>query len=331
MQEILSFQDLPGNEAVKSCLKRMVEKGAIANSLLFAGPENAQMMLFAQSFASLIICADDPQGLHKKKIKTGIHPDLHILRPEGKLGLHSMDSLRQMNAEVTLPANEAKKKVFIIEDAHRMWPYSANALLKMFEEPPKDTIIILTSHAPQQLLPTIISRCRTLYFQGPKEVSERESALLEILKTTAFPTYKAFQQAVKGVADSMEKYRKEMEEAAREEFTSQIHGEMTAALKQACEKQSEGAASMAFQAKADVLFEDVMAWYRDLHLLKEQGNPELLFYSKNCEDLSRTLQSKPLPSMDNVIQAVSEAKLALERSLPIASALEGLFLKLNKV
>lgn len=330
MQEYFSLSDLPGNESVKDYLKRMVEKRTIANSLLFAGPENAKKMEFAQAFALMIICADDPHGNHKKKLKAGIHPDLHILRPEGKLGLHSMDSLRAMNAEVTLPPNEAKKKVFILEDAHRMWPYSANALLKTFEEPPKDTVIILTSHAPQQLLPTIISRCRTIYFHGSKEATHRESILMDILKPSQFGSYKAFQQAVKAIAESLEKYRKEMEEAAREEFTSQISGEMTAYLKQVCEKQSEGAASMAFQAKADILLEDILAWYRDLHLLKENGNTDLLFYSKNKAELEQALQTS-IPSLEHVSNAISDSKLAMERSLPIAHTLENLFLKLNRI
>jgi len=326
-----SLDQLKGNDAVKGYLKRMAAQERVAHSLLFAGPENAGKSAFAKAFAELLICKEDPQGKHRHKLQAGAHPDLHILRPEGKLGLHSIDSLRHFIGEVHLPPHEAKVKLFIIEEAHRMWPYSANALLKTFEEPPLDTIIILLTHAPQSLLPTILSRCRTVYFQASEESVRKESILAEVLEKTAFQSYKEFQQTIKGIAEILEKERKETEVAAAEELAKQLPSTLTALQKQSFEKQAEGVASMALQVKTDQLLEEVMAWYRDMHLLKYGGTLTHLFYSHRQSELSHALQSTPLPSLDQVMQAVADAKLALERSTPIAHVLENLFLKLNRI
>ncbi len=321
MKSKVQVQFPPGNEAVQNYLLRMVDQGSIAHSLLFAGPESAPKLAFATAFAARLIGKEE-------KLSSGSHPDLHILRPEGKLGLHSMESLRQFIAEVYLPPFESSRKVFILEDAHRMWPYSANALLKTFEEPPKDTVIILLSHRPEALLPTILSRCRTVRFQGVKESqTEKEQVLLPLLICPKFNSYKEFQKSIKTVAESLEKKRKEIEESVREEMGKQLSADLNAAQKQPLEKQAESAGTMALQEQMDQIFSEILAWYRDMHLIRNQGDQKYLHYP----ELIQSLQRGDLISMETILQAVSDAKLALERSLPIAHCLENLFLKLNRI
>jgi DNA polymerase-3 subunit delta' len=128
-----AFDDIIGNDQIKNYLAGMVEKRMIAQSLLFAGPDGIGKSLFAQSFAKLIVGAKNPS-----------HPDIYHYHTEGKIGMHSIQSMRQFSEEVYLGPYEAKKKVFIIHDAHRMLTYSANALLKTFEEPaPKQVAFFL--------------------------------------------------------------------------------------------------------------------------------------------------------------------------------------------
>lgn len=82
----------------------------------------------------------------------------------GPLGIR-IDSIRYIEHKISLSANEANRKIYIIEDAHEMTTQAANAFLKTLEEPPADTIIILTTSKPNSLLPTIISRCQQIQFQ----------------------------------------------------------------------------------------------------------------------------------------------------------------------
>jgi DNA polymerase III subunit delta' len=89
-----------------------------------------------------------------------------------------INSIREIRREASLTGFEAGWKIFLVMDAEYLNDESSNALLKTLEEPPRDTILLLTSAAPDQLLPTIVSRCQHLRL-GPLEVQEIRSALEE--------------------------------------------------------------------------------------------------------------------------------------------------------
>lgn len=75
-------------------------------------------------------------------------------------------AIRWVQNRLSLSKNEAEKRICIIEDADRMNINTANAFLKTLEEPPEDTVIILTSSKPNFLLPTILSRCQRVAFNN---------------------------------------------------------------------------------------------------------------------------------------------------------------------
>ena len=92
-------------------------------------------------------------------------------------------SIRMLEHRIQLTPNEGIFKVCIIEDADQMNTKAANVFLKTLEEPPADTVIILTTSRPNSLLPTILSRCQQIPFQPvPKQIIEEtllENNLLE--------------------------------------------------------------------------------------------------------------------------------------------------------
>ncbi len=95
------------------------------------------------------------------KIAAGIHPDVVTLVREGAAQIVPIESVRtQVIGRIGLPPHEAEVRVFIVEEATTMAPPAANALLKTLEEPPSRTLFILCTTAPEQLLPTIRSRCQ---------------------------------------------------------------------------------------------------------------------------------------------------------------------------
>jgi DNA polymerase III subunit delta' len=75
-------------------------------------------------------------------------------------------SIRQIKREIYLTGKAGKKKVFIISNCDRMNPQSANSLLKILEEPPKDSVLILTTSKINSLLPTIVGRCQKIKFDS---------------------------------------------------------------------------------------------------------------------------------------------------------------------
>jgi len=349
------LSDLIGNPHIKKYLTRMLEKKAIANSLLFGGPDGVGKGLFALGFAEALLGSPT-------------HPDLHIYRPAGKIGMHPIETLRKFSEEVYMAPFQGKWKVFIIHDAERMLPTSANALLKTFEEPPQDTVIILLSSQPSALLPTILSRCRTLHFHAIPETeiaeylekklkvgsdeakrlsflsqgslgdalklmsegkSQVRQKLLALLSKGPFNDYKQLTEAVQGIAEEIETAKKQIEESMQEELMSKMQDTMTAAQKESLQKQVDGAVAMHQKHAAQELFDILLGWYRDLQLMLVKGNRKLLMHSDFESEMEQALHRGEILSIDQVQKAIAEARLSLDRSTSLALTLETLFLKLN--
>jgi DNA polymerase III subunit delta' len=222
------FSHIIGNEHIKHYLINMVDRNAVANSLLFAGPDGIGKSLFAEAFAKLLLCSNDPEGIHCHKIESGSHPDVRIYHPEGKIGMHSIDSMRQFSEEVYLSPYEGLWKVFIIHDADRMLSYSANALLKTFEEPAPRSLIILLSSNPKALLPTVLSRCRTLRFHLPPERAVQHlttqienpirTKLLQVLALGKMSSYSQLMETASEIGDLLDARKLEVEQLTRSEL-----------------------------------------------------------------------------------------------------------------
>ena len=107
-------------------------------------------------------------------------PRLHLVRrsedDKGRLRAEIViDDIRRMIEFFHLSAIDGGRRVVIIDAADDMNPQSANAVLKMLEEPPRDAMLLLISDQPGRLLPTIRSRCRLLSFDplGEDDVAQR--------------------------------------------------------------------------------------------------------------------------------------------------------------
>lgn len=77
-----------------------------------------------------------------------------------------ISSIREIKDLIYLTGSDNRTKVFLISDADNMNPQSANALLKILEEPPKNSLLILTTSRLNSLLPTIIGRCQKIHFES---------------------------------------------------------------------------------------------------------------------------------------------------------------------
>lgn len=359
-----AFSHLVGNEDVKNYLATILKRQAISNSLLFAGPEGVGKSLFALAFARELL-AKTPEA--QAKFEAGNHPDLHIFRPEGKIGMHSIQSMRELTEMVYKHPYEAERKVFIIYDADRMLTYSANALLKTFEEPAKQSVIILLSHAPQRLLPTVLSRCRSILFQTvpesliqgqliaqgkpieeakilasrargsfaaasrlqSEEGNQVREKLLALLAQPKFTHYQQVMQAAADIANVVEAAKSGIEEASRKEHVHEMWDHLSAVQKEEIEKEIEGAVAMRQTAEAHALFDVILSWYRDLWLLHTSGNTVHLLNNDRYAALEQAYQRGELLPLSKVQEFIAQAKLALERSTSLQIALEGLLLQLR--
>jgi len=174
-----------GQERVTDLLRRAVERDRMPNAYLFSGPLGAPLLDTAIALACALNCQ---RGLGVacgecdscSKIIGGIHPDVVTLVREGAANIVPIESVRtQVLGRIGLPPHEADTRVFIVEEATAMAPPAANALLKTLEEPPARTLFVLCTTAPEQLLPTIRSRCQRVRFGGGAPVADADPARAE--------------------------------------------------------------------------------------------------------------------------------------------------------
>jgi DNA polymerase III delta' subunit len=176
------WQGLAGQDRVAALLRAAIERGRVPHAYLFSGPPGAPLGDTALALACALNCHVSPgDGCGDCEICTriigGIHPDVVTLVREGAAQIVPIESVRaQVIGRIGLPPHEADVRVFIVEEATAMAPPAANALLKTLEEPPPRTLFVLCTTAPEQLLPTIRSRCQRVRFGGGAAVVEADPA-----------------------------------------------------------------------------------------------------------------------------------------------------------
>lgn len=153
-------------------LRRAIARDRVPHAYLFSGPAGAPLVDTAMALAMALSC-QTARGLGCgtceacAKIAAGIHPDVVTLVREGAAQIVPIESVRnQVIARIGLPPHEGLIRMFVVEEATAMAPPAANALLKTLEEPPARTLFVLCTTAPEQLLPTIRSRCQRIRFAG---------------------------------------------------------------------------------------------------------------------------------------------------------------------
>jgi DNA polymerase-3 subunit delta' len=161
----------------------MVAAGRLPPSLLFAGRAGVGKLQAAIALAQALNCrvgGEDACGTCAScsRIARGEHPDIRILRPEGKGGQLKVPEVRSAIADIPFRPFEGKHRVVILEDAERMNPTTANTLLKTLEEPPAWASLILVTANEATMLPTILSRCQVLRF-APLAPDELVTLLVE--------------------------------------------------------------------------------------------------------------------------------------------------------
>ncbi len=163
-------------------LTSLLTSRSIPHSLLFTGIDGVGKRTAATAFAMACNCT----GAHVeergeacgectacRKIAADRHPDVLRVAPSG-LQI-KIDQIRSLCQSLAMKPYEARMRVAIVAEAHRMNPAAGNALLKMLEEPPDRTVLILTAPQTADLLPTIVSRCQHIRF---KPIARRHLAAM---------------------------------------------------------------------------------------------------------------------------------------------------------
>jgi DNA polymerase III subunit delta' len=155
---------------VLKMLKNSLLKNRIAHAYLLegirgTGKKEIGLLITKTLFCDSLIEEYKPcETCHNcRRINSGNHPDVHKVEPDG-LSIKKQQ-IKDLQGEFAKKGVESARKVYMIYHADKMSVSAANSLLKFLEEPNSQTVAFLVTEQPQQLLPTILSRCQILSFK----------------------------------------------------------------------------------------------------------------------------------------------------------------------
>jgi DNA polymerase-3 subunit delta' len=202
----MTFADFVGNARIVAVLRRMLDSGRIPHALLFAGQKGIGKFTLATLLARALNCEkgmgeicggcgncralsslEDLAELQRAALAARgsanpeavplilrPHPSVSVLVPDGAY-IRVAQMRYVIRQAYTVPAG-ARRNVFLIDQAERLRFDFADVLLKVLEEPPEHTTLVLVTSAPFELRPTIRSRCIPLFF-APLRQAEIEAYL----------------------------------------------------------------------------------------------------------------------------------------------------------
>ena len=163
-----TFYDVVGQEHITTTLKNQILNNRIAHAYLFCGTRGTGKTSTAKVFAKALNCLNlqDGEPCNEcemcKKINNGLAIDVTELDAASNNGV---DKIRDIIDDVKYPPQEARFKVYIMDEVHMLSAGAVNAFLKTLEEPPANVIFILATTDPQKLPITILSRCQRFDFK----------------------------------------------------------------------------------------------------------------------------------------------------------------------
>lgn len=210
----MSWDEILGHESALERFKRSVDRGRLASTYLFAGPDGVGKRTFALKLAESLLCEQNSESQLEPcgacsgclQVKAQTHPDLILIsKPKDKAYIPvetfigDKEHRRQQGLchDIGLKPFRGGRKIAIIDDADFLNQEGANSLLKTLEEPPPKSLLILLGTSQHRQLSTIVSRSQVVRFSGLS--NQQVLTILErgdLLETDDIP--------VKTLADSSE-------------------------------------------------------------------------------------------------------------------------------
>lgn len=180
-----NFEEVVGQEHVTMTLHRALHEGRLSHAYLFTGPRGTGKTSTARILAKAINClAEDAANrpCNQCRICTAISEgrqlDLIEIDAASNRGI---DEIRDLREKIGFRPNEARYKVYIIDEVHMLTKEAFNALLKTLEEPPPHAVFVLATTEPDRVPETVRSRCQRFDFRRipTAEIAEHLAAVLQ--------------------------------------------------------------------------------------------------------------------------------------------------------
>jgi DNA polymerase-3 subunit gamma/tau len=163
-----TFDQIVGQEHVVRTLRNALSSGRVHHAYLFTGPRGTGKTSTARLLAKAVNCLapEEDRPCNECRICVAVNEGRLLDLIEIDAASHTgVDDVRELRERVGFRPNEARYKVYVVDEVHMLSNAAFNALLKTLEEPPQHAIFVLATTEPHKILPTVLSRCQRLDFR----------------------------------------------------------------------------------------------------------------------------------------------------------------------
>lgn len=326
----MDFKDVIGQREVIGSLERSLSEGRIGHAYIFSGPAGIGKKTIARIFAGLLLC-DAPQNGSAcgscrpcLMMGSGSNPDYHSISCE-ELSI-GVDQIREIQSDVVLKPMYSKRKVYIVEEAEKMTEQAQNCLLKTFEEPPGYVVVILLTTNYDKLLETVRSRAQHLKLG--KYTREQVCQVLRDRYGSDDGTFGLAADYSDGNIGTA------LELAGTGDF-SKLRDQMLELLPMVA--QGETRSILDFSSfmdnnkdSADILFDIMLLYYRDLLVMSETGKEKMLINSDKKDIILNNARKYRSSRLISSIEAIGAARRALKQNAGYQLVIDNLLIKLRE-
>ncbi len=315
----MRFAELIGNKLAVQNLRLMVQRDQIAQACLLLGPAGTGKKTAAGALAEALVCQNPQEGqscgqcFSCRQAAAKIHPDIF------DCGGLKLDNMRELISRALKGPEMGRYWVGLLPEADNLTPEAANALLKVLEEPGSQTVFILTAQTPQNLLPTLLSRCRQFRFSflNPEQMQEILSRQGLVANFPLELAAGSLSQALDFIQGEGFAQRQQIINLAQRLHSS------APALELELELFGKNPERKTTIKQLNLLLD----WYRDLWVWKLTNNPRLIFNQDCLEILAQEIYTES--SLRQNLRQVKQIIQDLMAGANVRLALESLFFQLS--
>lgn len=326
-----TFKDVIGQEQIIEHLKTAIKTDQVNHAYIIQGERSSGKEFIAKVFAAALQCENPVDGepccecRSCKQTEGNNQPDIIKVTHE-KPNTIGVEDIRRITGDVAIKPYSSKRKIYIINEAEKMTVQAQNALLKTLEEPPAYVVIILLTTNVESMLQTILSRCIVMTMKPVRD----ELVKQYLMKEVKVPDYKAdvcvaFARGNVGRAKAL---------ASSEEFDNIKH-DAVALLKYIRDMEISDVVSAIkkiseYKMEIDDYLDIMAVWYRDVLLFKATNDINHLIFRDEMQYIRRTADQSTYEGIENIIEALENAKSRLKANVNFDLTMELLLLTMKE-
>lgn len=358
----MALADVLDQKVAQQLLRRMLERDRLPSGLLFSGAAGVGKTMMATELAKAVNCREavaDSCGacLSCRKVKSGNHPDLMHVAPASKSRVIRVEQIDELVEAASLRPIEGARKIFVLHEAERMNPAAQNKFLKTLEEPPGQSLFILTTEFPRQLLPTVRSRCQSVRFGGlrpatvqgilqaqrdlPDDLAQAIAALSQGQMTRAIDLIETERRTVmldivgrlaqgddpvvlaEEFSKMMDARKKQFEAEHGSKFSVEERAALSPEDRERIEEERKAMAASLHRRELHEYLYLFATWYRDVLVCHTYGQGADAVLNRDCLD---QIAREDSGTAGYKIAQIEEARMLIERNISPDRVFRGLFL-----